>query len=138
MARIKVTAREFERIATVEMLRRFEALGFKDFGNCAFGREREGFIQGVGLAADRSVMKFHVSVGFVIRCLEERRDFVLGTHSPGLEVSHRLGEFRKNMRGLETGYHFYTEDELRGCFARTCGCRGSATCDYGCPHACRR
>ena len=114
--RKKVTRGEFRKAVAEEILARLGPLGFKDYAAGAFGREREGFIQGLGFAHDASMMKFCVSVGFVMPSLWEKTDFVLGAHTPSLVISHRLGQLRNNLTGLETWYHFYTEAELRECF----------------------
>jgi len=114
--RKKVTRSEFRRIATDEVLTRFGPLGFTEYDACAFGRERDAFIEGFGLSPDLSVMQFYVSVGFLIPALWDRERFILGGHSPGFEISHRLGHFRNNLTGLQTPYHFYTASELRACF----------------------
>lgn len=116
--RKKVTRGEFRKIGAEEILCRLGNLGFTEYYAGAFGRRREGFIQGVGLSPDASMMKFCVSVGFVIPALWDKTDFILGSHTTRFEISHRLGEFRDNLTGLEIWYHFYTEAELRACFGR--------------------
>lgn len=116
--RKKVTRSEFKRIVAEEVLVRLGNLGFKEYGPGTFGRQQEGYVQGLGVSPDVAMMKFCVRVGFVLPSLWDKTAFVLGAHTPALEISHRLGQFRNSLTGLETWYHFYTEGELRACFDR--------------------
>lgn len=111
--RRKVTKDEFIKIKSEEVPKYFTSLGFVEQEPGAFTRPRQGFLHGFGLVEDRSVVQFCVPVGVTVPAIWPKADFIMQGRYPALEVSHRLGEFRNNMRGLDRWYSFYTADELK-------------------------
>lgn len=91
-------------------------MGFEKIKSGAYTKNMQGFLQGISLCPDASVKKFWVPVGLLIPALWEKEKYVLGGHDVGYKISHRMGNFRNNMTGLEQRYFFYIESELRRCF----------------------
>ena len=79
--RKKVTRGEFRKAVAEEILARLGPSGFKEYAPGAYGRGREDLFRASDLRPDASIMKFCVSVGFVLPSLWEKTDFVLGAYS---------------------------------------------------------
>ena len=108
-----MTKRQFQRLCAQEVPGLFSPLGFTEIEPGAYCRARPGFFHGFGFTFSRSTVRYCVPFGVTVPVIDQRGDFVMQGHYPALLVSHRLGEFRKNMRGVEKWYDCNSPEELK-------------------------